>query len=384
MDNKKIKIALMSYAVDNRPNKGTAVYARKIIENLLADKRLELYLVHFEKVDDPIYKDNRANEIIMPSLHLPRGNYFFSQLLFFWKYRKNKFDIIHWFQPRVYPFFWLAPAKKIVITTYGAGDITAPGPFIFSREMFNFILIKFNRKVDAFIAVSKYGCEEIKKYYHALAQNIYFTYLGGGEEFKNINKVEAQQKIAEKYKVNSPFILQIARHLPHKNIINLIKAYKILRDKYNRNEKLIIIGAKDFDTDKIFALAQKSGYKDDIIFINYVELEDLNIYYSAAELFIFPSLQEGFGLPVIEAMASGTPVITSNVTSLPEVAGEAGILVDPLNIEEIAKSMNKVLTDENLKNNLVAKGLTQSQKFTWARTAEQTKEIYFKLLENIS
>jgi len=102
--------------------------------------------------------------------------------------------------------------------------------------------------------------------------------------------------------------------------------------------------------------------------------------YSAAELFVFPSLSEGFGLPVVEAMASGTPVITSNTTSLPEVAGEAGILVDPLDIKEIAKAMNKVLTNENFKNDLISHGLDHSQKFTWVQTAKQTKDIYLKLL----
>lgn len=369
----------MSYPMDNRKAKGTALYTRKLVENILADERFDFYLVHYDKVDDPLY--GQAKEIIMPKIKLPYGSHFASQMLFFWKYRKNKFDIIHWFQPRVYPFFWLAPAKKIVITTYGAGDITAPGPFVFSREVFNFILIKFNRKVDAFIAVSKYGCEEIAQYYHALANKIFFTYLGGGEIFKNINKSEARQLAADKYGITYPFILEMARHLPHKNIINLIKAYKILRTDYGRGEKLVIVGTKDFDTDKIFQLAKESGYQNDIIFIDYVEIVDLNYFYAAAELFVFPSLQEGFGLPIIEAMASGTPVITSNITSMPEIAGEAAILVNPLDPGEIAEAMNRILANEGLKEKLIKMGIERAKQFNWKITAEETKKIYLKLYE---
>lgn len=377
MANEKIKIALMSYAMDKRKAKGTALYARQLITNILDDSRFEFYLVHYEKSDDPLY--GRAKEIIMPKIKLPYGSHFVSQMLFFWRYRKNKFAIIHWFQPRVYPFFWLAPAKKIVITTYGAGEITSPGPWIFSREVFNFVLTKFNRKVDAMIAVSKYGCEEIAKYYHAPRENIFFTYLGGGENFKVVAKPEARQRIFEKYGLSQPFILEMARHLPHKNITGLISAYKIFRDKYKRNEKLVIVGTRDFDTEKIFRLANGSGYKDDIVFIDYVEARDLNYLYSAAELFVFPSLQEGFGLPIVEVMASGTPVITANVTSMPETAGEAAILVNPLNYEEIAEKMNAILGCQALKEKLIMAGLNRAKQFSWKNTGEETKNIYLKL-----
>lgn len=369
----------MSYSMDRRKAKGTALYTRKLIKNLLTDERFDFYLVHYDKVNDPLY--GQAKEILMPKISLPYGSHFVSQLLFFWRYRKNKFDIIHWFQPRVYPFFWLAPAKKIVVTTHGAGNITSGGPFVFSREVFNFILTKFNYKVDAFLAVSKYGRQEIIDNYHARPEQVFFTYNGGGEDFKPLDKNQAGKIIKEKYKINEPFILQLARHLPHKNVIGAINGYKILRDKYKRNEKLVIVGTRDFDTKKIFKLAEESGYKNEIIFIDYVETADLNCLYSAARLLVFPSLVEGFGLPVIEAMASGTPVITSNTTCLPEVAGQAAVLVDPLDFAALAAAMNRVLTDENLRNDLIKKGLVRSGEFSWRQTAEQTKEIYFRLLD---
>lgn len=378
---KKIKIALMSYSMDNRVAKGTALYTRKLVGGLLDDPRFDFYLVHYKKVDDPMY--SKINEIIMPNIKLPYGSHFISQLLFFWKYRNNKFDIIHWFQPRVYPFFWLAPAKKIIVTTHGAGDITAPGRWIFSRKVFNFVLSRFNKKVDAFIAVSKYGMKEIEKYYKASPENIYFTYNGGGEDFKNIDKKEAYEFISKKYKINGHFILDVARILPHKNIDGLIKAYKIFRDRYNIEEKLVIVGTRDDYASRVLKLAEDSGYNSDIIFMNYIEPKDLNIFYSAADLFVFPSLQEGFGLPIIEAMASGTPVITSDITSMPEIAGNAAILVNPLDSTVLANAMHKMLIDKNFSWKMVELGLKRAKEFSWKSTAEQTKSIYIKQYQKI-
>lgn len=380
MINRKIKVALMSYAMDNRPNKGTAIYTRKLIENLLDDDRLELYLVHFNKVDDPLY--GRAREVIMPSLRLPRGNHFFSQLLFFWRYRKNKFDIIHWFQPRLYPFFWLAPAGRIVVTAHGAGDFTVAKNKLFSNWLFKFILKNFNGRVDIAIADSEHGRAEVIQYYKTLPEKTKAVYLGGGENYQPLDKNSARELVKSKYKIDAPFILDISRLMPHKNIRTLIKAYLIYRDEYKGAKKLVIVGSPALDYQGTYDLADNSPFKEDIYFVNFVEQNDLNAIYSAAELFVFPSLSEGFGLPVVEAMASGAPVITSNVTSLPEVAGEAAILINPLDAKELARAINKVLTNEDLRQDLIVRGLAQSKKFNWAETARQTEEIYIKLLES--
>lgn len=376
----KIKIAMMSYSVDGRPNKGTALYARKLIENLLDDGSLKIYLVHFKKSEDPLYK--KAEEIIMPNLNLPFGNQFVSQMMFFWKFRKDKFDIIHWFQPRVYPFYWFAPAKKIVVTAHAAGEYTAASSKrFFSNEVFKFVLTYLNRWIDVCFAVSKYGKLEIEKYYKINPKKVYVTYNGGGEEFKPINKGESITKIEKKYKIKAPFILDVSRLQQHKNVGSLIKAYELLR-KNNKDilEKLVIVGSASLDFEEVYGLAEKSVYKKDIFFVDFVERKDLNYFYSAAELFVFPSLNEGFGLPVVEAMASGAPVITSNITALPEVAGDAALLVDPLNIEQMSEAINNVLSDSRLKNDLKEKGLKQAKKFNWRDTAKKTKEIYLNIL----
>ena len=375
----RLKIALMSYAMDDRSAKGSALYTRKLIEELLKDNTLDIYLIHYDKVDDPLYKE--ANEIIMPRVKLPYGSRFISQLLFFWKYRKNKFDVIHWFQPRVYPFYWLAPAKKIVVTIHGAGDVSAPSKFIFSRLVFNFVLIHFHKWIDMAIADCEDAKQEVVKYYGFSEDRVKSIYLGGGENYKFIEKNEARS-IAEKYGINKPYILDVSRLQPHKNIIRLIKAYELLR-KNNQEikEKLVIVGGPTSSIVEEYEIAKRSQFSSDIMFVDYVDTEDLNAIYSGSELFVFPSLSEGFGLPVLEAMASGVPVITSNTTSLPEIGGDAVIAIDPLDVNDISSAMKRVLSDKELARKMIDSGLRRAAEFTWKKTADQTKELYIKLLE---
>ena len=377
---KKLKIALMSYAMDNRKAKGTALYTRKLIEGLLEDHRFDFYLVHYDKVSDPLYQ--KAKEIIMPKVALPYGSRFVSQMLFFWKYRKEKFDIIHWFQPRVYPFYSFAPAKKIIVTMHGAGDITAPNRFVFSRLMFNIVLKYFHKSIDKVIAVSGHAKSEIIKYYNFSSDKVISIYNGGGEDYKQIDKMEALKVVGEKYKINSPYILDVSRFLPHKNVVTLIKAYDIFRKKYpERQEKLVIVGTQSSKRRDEFIARENSTFGSDIIFIDFVESGDLNAIYSASELFVFPSLDEGFGLPVLEAMASGTPVITSNVASMGEIGGEAVLLISPLDPEALATAIHSVLTDQTRKNKMIELGLSRAKNFTWSEMVQKTKDLYEEIVK---
>lgn len=377
-ERKKVKVALMTYAMDNRNAKGSARYTRELVKNVLSDKRFDFSLVHYDRVDDPLYQ--QAKEILMPKINLPYGSRFISQMLFFWKYRNNQFDIVHWFQPRIYPFYWLAPARRIVVTAHGGGDITAPGLFVFSRRVFNFVLSRLNYWVGAIIGDSEFGRREIMQYYHFEARRAFNIWIGGAENFQPLSPEVSLREIHKKYGVDGPFILDVSRLQPHKNVYRLIQAYIKMRDIFDRKEKLVIVGAPFYDFESTYSLARESSYAKDIKFVDYVDEKDLNSFYSAAELFVFPSLNEGFGLPVVEAMASGVPVITSNTTSLPEITGGAGLLVDPLNVDDISKAMNSLLSDDKLRLSLISAGLDRAEIFSWSKMAEKTKELYLKIL----
>ena len=367
----------MSYAMDGRVAKGSIISTHRLIERLVRDPNLDVTLVHFDTSDDPIYKE--AREIIMPALPPVLNRRLFRMLYFFWKYRKGDFDIMHWFQPRLYPFFWLAPARHIILTAHGAGDITAPGAFPLSRRMFNFVLTHFNHRISAIIAVSEFGREEIIQYYKASPERVIgmLHYNGGAEEYAPMERSVSQKIVVEKYNITAPYILDVSRLDPQKNVDTLIRAYISLRDRNpERRERLVIVGSPSYRYEETYALAENSQYKNDIQFVRYVAQEEMNALYSGAELVAFPSLNESFGMPVIEAMASGTPTITSNVTSLPEVAGGAAILVDPIDAEALAGAMQQVLSDTRLQQTLIAKGLERARPFTWDRGEEEVKALY--------
>ncbi len=373
-ENTKPKIALMTYAMDNRTAKGIAKYTRKLIEGLVEDKNFDFYLVHYDKVDDPLYK--KGKEILMQSVRLPYGSRFISQMLFYWKYKDNPFDIVHWFHPRVYPFFWLVPAKKIIITVHGAGDITAPTNFIFSRSVFNFVLLHFHRFIDCIIVDSNFAKSEVIEHYKFPKEKVEVVYLGGGEIFKTLDKEKAKETL-KKYGIEGDYILDVSRLQPHKNIITLIEAYSIMREENkNRREKLLIIGGSAYNQSDEYDAAKKSSFSKDIIFIDFVQSEDMNAIYSGADIFVFPSLNEGFGLPILEAMASGVPVITSNVTSMPEIGGDAVKTLDPNNKTALASAMDKLLEDKGLQTSMIEKGLIRARDFTWKKMVEETKKLY--------
>ena len=187
--------------------------------------------------------------------------------------------------------------------------------------------------------------------------------------------VTRMPEFKKKHDITFPFILYLGTLEPRKNLKSLILAYNEIKKKFPEY-KLIIGGAKGWGYKNIFQIIDNLGIDKDIIFTGYIPEKDLPSLYNSAELFVYPSFYEGFGLPPLEAMACGTPVITSNTSSLPEVVGNAGIMVDPNNVNQLADAMYKVLTDDNLRRDMIKKGLKRAKMFSWKKTAKETLKVY--------
>lgn len=182
--------------------------------------------------------------------------------------------------------------------------------------------------------------------------------------------------------VNFNYILYVGSEQPRKNLSSLLKAFRIIKQNENfKDLKLIKIGNPGLETDRktILKLINELNLQNDVVFTGFVPEAELPKYYSNAACFVLPSLYEGFGLPLLEAMACGCPVVASNVTSIPEVAGDAGLLVNPLNVKEIANAIEQILSDDSLREKLIDNGLTQSNKFSWDKTASETAKVYESL-----
>lgn len=195
------------------------------------------------------------------------------------------------------------------------------------------------------------------------------------------NEIELA-RVREHYRLPNNFILFVSTVEPRKNLPMLLRAFKRLRDNYKSNAVLAVAGNRGWLFEQVDQVLAELNLEDAVRFLGGVPNEELVYLYNAAKLFVFPSFYEGFGLPPLEAMACGTPVIVSNVSSLPEVVNDAGLLIHPEDVEELTVAMWRVLSDENLRNELRAKGLRRAQTFSWQRAAKETLAVYRKVVEN--
>jgi glycosyltransferase involved in cell wall biosynthesis len=196
---------------------------------------------------------------------------------------------------------------------------------------------------------------------------------------------EDRQLIVERYQVTYPFLLYAGRISPHKNVVRMIEAFSALKTELEKDGlypdlKLIIIGDDVSGNPDLRRTVIRSGVQNDVRFLGFVPIEVLRTFYDAAKIFVFPSLYEGFGLPPLEAMAHGTPVVTSNVTSLPEVVGNAAVLVHPENVFEIMRALHRVLLDQPLRDKMKERSYRQAAKFSWEKSVRRIMNVYREVL----
>lgn len=228
------------------------------------------------------------------------------------------------------------------------------------------------------ITVSNFEKKNITRFFNLKQNEVHTIHNGVSEQFKISLDTQHIERVKTTYNLPEDYILHIANKDPRKNTKRVLLAYKAYLNEAKAIKKypLLMLGYKE---DDLKVLLNEIGAMDllkHIVLSGYVVDEDLPLIYQLSELFLFPSLREGFGIPIIEAMACGIPVITSNTSSMPEVAGNAAHLVDPYKIKEITDGMLKILSDENYKNSLITQGLEQSKLFTWSSMATQVLEQY--------
>ncbi len=232
------------------------------------------------------------------------------------------------------------------------------------------------------ITVSEFEKKRMEEYFYANSNpqksKIISVYNGKSDHFKPLNKEEQQHYFKDK-NIPDNFILFLGNADPKKNTIGLLKAYKIFASKIIDAPYLVMPDLGDEIFNKFITEANAEEIKNKIVLLPYVPNMELPYYYNKALFFVYPSIRESFGIPLIEAMACSVPVISSNTSCLPEIAGDAALYCDPFNEQDMAEKMIKLYGDENLRNELIQKGLLQHQKFSWENNAKQSLEIYKSL-----
>jgi glycosyltransferase involved in cell wall biosynthesis len=226
------------------------------------------------------------------------------------------------------------------------------------------------------IAISNKTKEDIIRYFQVPENKIKVIYGGYDKSFRKIKNTNKLEQIRAKYHLPSSFILFVGTIEPRKNLNLLIQAYAKLPYVFRKNYKLVLAGQKGWVNESFYKEINKLDINNDIIFTGYLPDEDLLFIYNLADIFVYPSLYEGFGLPPLEAMACGVPVITSNSSSLPEVVGNAAILIDPYNTSELADAIERIYRNPNLYQEMSNKGLEQANKFSWEKCAKETLSVY--------
>jgi len=275
----------------------------------------------------------------------------------------------------------LSPCPAVV-TVYDLSFLLYPESF---KRFKRFYLGTFTRlsarKARRIITISESTKRDVVRLLGVSPEKVEVVYCGIDDAFHPLAEDQAAA-LRSKRGLPERFVLFVGTIEPRKNIGRLIEAYARLRSASSRGVKLVIGGAKGWLYEDVFARVEELGLEGQVMFPGYIPASELPLWYNAAELFVYPSLYEGFGLPPLEAMACGTPVITANTSSLPEVVGEAGLTVDPLDVEGLAEAMRRVLGNEALQQEMRERGLQRAKGFSWMKTAQETMQVYKRAMES--
>ena len=374
-----MKVAILTEVLDRTDSKsGVPYYCEYLLRSL---SKLEisdyLYLLRwYEKKNHIIY--SRLKEIRVSSLALPKP--FRDLIVIFelcYKIKKEKITVVHVLSPTVIGMiFLLLVNSKTILTVH---DLY---PFVFNLKLrfslTNFkkwlinktkriLLLLIKKKIDKFIAVSKNTKEDLVKYLKISQDKVEVIYLAPDKEFR-----------VKKFGVKRPNFVKEPFILAHHMGIGFIEIFYKLKMR-GLQHKLVIFGRTGKIREKILRLASRLAVEDEILFTGYISKQTVIDLYNRANLFVRYVGYEGFGLPVLEAMACGCPVIASKVGSLPEIVRGAGLLIDPKNKELWVKMIYRVLTNNKLRERLINKGLERAKKFSWDKVAQQTSNVYQQL-----
>jgi glycosyltransferase involved in cell wall biosynthesis len=376
-----MKIGIEAQRIFRRKKHGMDIVALELIRNIQLHDKTNSYVV-FTKDDEDreiISASSNVEIAVLPSAPYP----YWEQVLLPRAVKNYGVDLLHCTSNT-------APLNVSVPLVVTLHDIIYLEKWNFTQGTYYQILgnlyRRWNvpsvvRKAKKVLTVSQFEEKRIRDHFGLSKETIETVYNGVGNHFQKITEPAVLASARKKYNLPPNYIFFLGNTDPKKNVEGVLRSLSILR-KRNVQIKLLTL---DIDRKFLAALSEKigdTGVLDMIVFTGYVPNEELPAIYSMAEMFIYPSLRESFGLPVLEAMACETPVITSDTSSMPEVAGDAALLVDPTDPESLVSAIARLLGDENLREALREKGLKRAGEFSWKSNAIKTVRIYEALLAN--
>jgi glycosyltransferase involved in cell wall biosynthesis len=371
----------------NKHRTGISRTAQNLIECLARTNQQNTYILNYfamfkavEKrklISDLLELECKPNECRLFVSSLYKALYNFIPIpysLFF----GGRSDITHFMN------YYVPPGAKGKIITMVYDMVYKVFPETMNNKTFwmlNHSMKSSCERADVILTISQFSKNEIVKYMNIPDEKIEVMPCGVDHGLYmpdyDINDITL---VKDKLSIEGDYFLYLGTLEPRKNIERLIESYALLKNRISVLPKLVIAGPQGWLYNTIFQKANALGLQNEVVFTGYIDEKDAPVLMKGAVSFLFPSLYEGFGMPPLEAMACGTPVITSNVASLPEVVGDAAILVDPFSVDSIADALEHVLNDRNLRDELSRKGLDRASQFSWDRSAKIVSDIYTRLL----
>jgi glycosyltransferase involved in cell wall biosynthesis len=269
---------------------------------------------------------------------------------------------------------------RLIYTLYDISMFTNPELFPLAiRTRLQVLVRRAVKRAEYLLTISHFSKQEIVRHMQVPEDRVIVTHLGVETNWSRMEDGQPLRAKLTEYGIQGPYILHVGRLQARKNLVRLVTAFGRLRKTAGIPHKLVLVGRESWEAAEIFETIRKLGLEEEVIHVGYAPRQDLPYFYSGADAVAFPSLYEGFGIPVVEAMSVGTPVVTSSTTSLPEVAGDAAELVDPHSADSISEGLERVLTDEGRRRVLRERGLLRASQFSWRNTALQTLKIYEKV-----
>lgn len=302
------------------------------------------------------------------------------QLIIPWKTKQRKLHMLH-SMSALSPFYMPCPSVLSILCMVNFEQPELFNP-CYRRAYQNYAMLKTAPKAKKVICISEYEKQQIEKYLNVSSDRIEVLYCGVDDQFGVSSVTDEGLSEISHLGIKKPYILSTSALKPLKNTETMIKVYHILREKYNILHQFVITGVPLDQNyiERVKSYVKKLNEEDNVLVLGNVPQDVLPALYSSADLFLFLSLAEAFGIPLIEAMASGVPVITSSQEALPEIAGDAGLIVGAMNIEEAVSATYKVISNEKLRNEMIKKGLERVKIFSWEKAARKLLNIYQEVI----
>jgi glycosyltransferase involved in cell wall biosynthesis len=371
-----MRVAIDARGINWYKGTGIGTYTDKLLRHLIKMDKDNYYHIYWSGDNYEEFQHNNT-QVLMASKKYHR---FFEQNYFPENSKRDSIDIFHVPQNGI-GLCENLECKKIATMH----DLI---PYIMPETVGRGYLLKFLKDVpkvielcDSIITVSEWSKQDILKFFPIDKDKVFVTPLAAEDIYKPIDKEKCREFLTKQYGIRTPFILYIGGFSPRKNVKALINAFSKVYKNLDADYSLVIVGATKDQGEYLSQFSSNLDLASRIIFTGFAPEEHLPILYNGCEAFVYPSLYEGFGLPPLEAMNCGTPVITSNLTSIPEVVADAGILINPHNDSELEEALLRLLNDEDLRKKYSKKGLQRAKNFSWEITAAKTLEVYKKVNE---